>query len=659
MYVIIFIIYNYNFSDVSWLTMCDRIDENQDPIHKLSRQLSELASTQQDSHFITDTAEGNQWTPFSGIPSSQSGTTPLSTLYPWSTNTDNGGEIHNSPVFDDNSQGNIHHQTLNNYGTDAHFLWQSDSLLNPGETFYHPPVEIGPGYEQHSTFGAYGNHFQESENLPTPFGDFLFKRDNFSNPGGACSYNRFDDSPSALNLSPNTRVSYNPFCSSSNHNHSADNLEENFQSYLSGNSGFGAPVSPSFDSSSIHSFPTESAPSEKRSLSREASHDPENNESERKAPTNLDYSFEKHSSLPEVDTTPVTAGRQIYAESLKSWHSFDSSNVHPVVGEALNKPSLPDLSKPSYSDIAKTPRSNQPPVSKQDLPLLGKNQKTRKDSKGPPPFVRRTSSGSKFWPRGHLDGNEDLPKMSTNSRYGLDSFGDTFGHSKNTCTEIHSGGSINRKKSESFDNSTSGMSGQGVNSRGDASSQSTNAKSEQSPTLNAVFSSHKQIKKGNDNLFFDPRRIFQTSTSRSKSSLSQGSPLTALSKSSGDETSTEHTVLNNGKPLASTNSSKLPTTARRHDYINNDLRDSSKLTNQTAADAEVLYPANNCHDNRRKESRTGSGRRTSGKVKFIVFLFLFALKKKKESVIIIFREFSKFRDFHQYCLFLLYLPPYP
>lgn len=111
-------------------------------------------------------------------------------------------------------------------------------------------------------------------------------------------------------------------------------------------------------------------------------------------------------------------------------------------------------------------------------------------------------------------------------------------------------------------------------------------------------------KSKNEKLFFDPKRIFQSRGSSTKSQSTAEQPKAGAEKVQNDgdcsDLGKEETVLNNGKPN-NASSKATSATQRKADYINNDLREGgsggvnvsggsscgggggSKRTNQTAA----------------------------------------------------------------------------
>ncbi|BFZ16727.1 hypothetical protein BsWGS_19766 [Bradybaena similaris] len=268
-----------------------------------------------------------------------------------------------------------------------------------------------------------------------------------------------------------------------------------------------------------------------------------------------------------------------------------------------------DFLKPSYSEVAKTPKNGPTFGAKFDhfngegsvrntfVKTLKKDDRSFQ-SQGP-------LLGSKSVLKCSLGEETDKPRLAATSKYGLDSFTAQSGNHK-ICSE-NLGTVLNKRESDnSVTSSVNGLDEitlQGVANHASSEKnvfdpvqevksplkQSTFTNTVKPPLSSKLHSYSSPQTAPKKDLFFDPKRIFQY---ENKNKVQSPAPNLTLNKTRGvANTSVDNsgttlasgTILNNGKPAASTASSKLSSNARQHDYINNDLRDTGKLTNQTAA----------------------------------------------------------------------------
>ncbi|GFO05063.1 Dnaj-like protein subfamily c member 14 [Plakobranchus ocellatus] len=317
-----------------------------------------------------------------------------------------------------------------------------------------------------------------------------------------------------------------------------------------------------------------------------------------------------------------------------------SKESNDLSGKPQESPVV-DKSKPSYSDIAKTPKSvAQSAMSKaeqqnsdESAKVAAPSKQQKKDMKSFRPPIKRTSSGSKFLPRE----SSGIAKGSPASRYGLDDFNETAPVSPSSSSESLSyANRIRRDSGSSAGSSISALDDITFTSSSHPSTLDTSmAMKEKSTEQRATPpSSAKSVKTtkpsstaakpasaGKENVFFDPKRIFQ-SKSTGKSQASAGASKAKTNTGSNEPYvlsagAFSSTLLNNGKPTAVGVSSKLPSSAKEHDYINNDLRDTSKVTNKTAE--EIAHSGASVTEDQKyeKEHRSAkrSGTRTNGAFK--------------------------------------------
>lgn len=363
--------------------------------------------------------------------------------------------------------------------------------------------------------------------------------------------------------------------------------------------------------------------------------------------TTINRTSQSHFSSPE-HTFASSEGQILYDRANKQWHSFDSGGItssenvtrnhcQPLQSKFTEPGGSRESSKPSYSDIAKIPKVGTVFGAKIDHSNIEGNvrstgSKSMKMNEKSLHGSMKKTPGTKFWPKAALKGEADQPKVSPASRYGLDSFSDQLmrpgshsssseslthvtrsrrgsgssaGSSVSTHDDITSQGAtghISFSESNFFDQQSSPVHKQPL--------QSTNAAPPSSSTKSTVASSQSASK---ESLFFDPRRIFQCKNTNKYQA--QASPAGKLKRTTGvglDDFRPNFaagTVLNNDKPATSMSSSKLLNSARQHGYINNDLRDSSKLTNQTAAESSHGPGEKAEVQHKQRETPTG---RTSG-----------------------------------------------
>ncbi|XP_055885554.1 dnaJ homolog dnj-5-like [Biomphalaria glabrata] len=300
-----------------------------------------------------------------------------------------------------------------------------------------------------------------------------------------------------------------------------------------------------------------------------------------------------------------TGDENVLTSAKKKWHSFDSSLK---CSEPVMEPVVSDTQKPSYSDIAKTPKLNKPEniTSAETASKFQAFKQVKKDTMPSRPPVKRTSSGSKYWPKSNQGTDTEQSKPPTMSRYGLDHF------SEHTISPGSQSGS-----SENLAQSTRSRTGSGSSAEGSSSApDDLNSKLSfaDSNLLHQEQKSEKVFKAPSptEHVFFDPRRIFQTKANN-KSKLQPQAKLKETNVHDRGKIQSE-TVLNNDKPTASNASSKLSSSARQHDYINNDLRDANKLTNQISAENGQSSMNKNEDTLRVKENRSVKrpGGRASG-----------------------------------------------
>lgn len=267
-----------------------------------------------------------------------------------------------------------------------------------------------------------------------------------------------------------------------------------------------------------------------------------------------------------------------------------------------------DFSKPSYSEVAKTPK-NGPTFGTKFDNFNGegsiRNTFVKTLKKDERPFQSQGPLlGSKSVLKGSLGEEADKPRLAATSKYGLDSFTAHSGNHKISSENLAK--VLNKRESDnSVTSSVNGLDEitlQGVANHASSEKnvfdpvqeiksplqQSTftnTAKPPLSSKLHSYSSTQTAPKKA---LFFDPKRIFQY---ENKNKVQNPAPNLTSNKTRGVANTSDNsgttfasgTILNNGKPAASTASCKLSSSAHQHDYINNDLRDTGKLTNQTAA----------------------------------------------------------------------------
>ncbi|GFS21344.1 DnaJ-like protein subfamily C member 14 [Elysia marginata] len=328
-------------------------------------------------------------------------------------------------------------------------------------------------------------------------------------------------------------------------------------------------------------------------------------------------------------------GRKMYQAAMDRWESSDNgpverNNISPKVVDQVDK------LKPTYSDIAKTPKNSQPPMAKVECQTVEDSSKAttprlqKKEQKTFRPPMRRTSSGSKFMQR--VSG--DHMKGQVSSRYGLDDFSEHTGVSLSSSSESLSHTRTRRDSGSSAGSSISALDDIAVLASPDTQTlvkgRDTEHKSTTpgatKPLKNMAKSASKPV--GKEHVFFDPKRIFQSkATSKPQSATAGVVHKAKLNTGPAEpyvpfETTSSSTLLNNGKPTAGSVTSKLSSSAKQHDYINNDLRDGSKLTNKTAEEIAHggVNPGSSQMDGNHKyerEHRTGrrSGSRSNGAFK--------------------------------------------
>ncbi|RUS75323.1 hypothetical protein EGW08_016912 [Elysia chlorotica] len=288
----------------------------------------------------------------------------------------------------------------------------------------------------------------------------------------------------------------------------------------------------------------------------------------------------------------IEDGKNLYKAALDRWESAENSVQErkcPAPIGASQETCQVDKTKPSYSDIAKTPKTSQPIIVKGDSqtpedPLKATTPRLqKKDSKAFRPPMRRTSSGSKFLTRG-----SDHTKGQVASRYGLDDFSEHARVSLSSSSESLSLTNRTRRDSgSSAGSSINALDDIALTSSPDVQTKGRNT--EQKAALTAAAKSFKDTTKlatksapnVKEHIYFDPKRIFQCK-SPSKPQVQATVEAKARPVCTPAEPYVPSTLLNNGKPTAASVSAKLSSTAKQHDYINNDLRDASKLTNKTA-----------------------------------------------------------------------------
>ena len=342
-----------------------------------------------------------------------------------------------------------------------------------------------------------------------------------------------------------------------------------------------------------------------------------------------------------VDTYPDSEeGRQLYKAAMERWDSTESAspsernNVVPIgVGQET---SVTDKSKPSYSDIAKTPKnSSQPTPTKSESQTLEDPAKTtprlqRKDLKAFRPLIRRTSSGSKFLPRG----SSDQSKGQVASRYGLDNFSENTVVSLSSSSESLSHATRTRRDSgSSAGSSISALDDIALSSTPDTLALGKERDVEQKGTSLGTTKSSKTAAKASpktaagekEHVFFDPKRIFQSKSSSKPQAPTGAVPKAKLNTGPAEpyvpSGTTSSTLLNNGKPTAGSASAKLSSSAKQHDYINNDLRDANKLTNKTAE--EIAHggagpSGNQMEGNHKFEREHRAGKRSGNRVSMLL-----------------------------------------
>ncbi|CAL1532632.1 unnamed protein product [Lymnaea stagnalis] len=613
------------------------MEDNEDPLGKISRQLSELASVP--GHGNEPQRDSVQWTPFSGI-SPQPGSVPFRNLYTWNpmdlpdfeplSPPEVSSPVEPNRPFHSGSPGPIRHDSFINKNQ---FDWISDAR-NQG----YPVITDGSGGSP--SFSPQRYTYLGQSNLPSL--EQVFQYDSIgaspnvrlprqlSHPSSPAQYigsdrsGRFlESSPSSMNILPHNLLSENVLPEVLSHN--SDQEERNFgmpQKRMS---------SPLFDPSTPPPiFPVQRHHIEKSaSLSHVAPNEGIVDHLRLNSTPNISLDFglkigrDSHYSNIE-NITPEREDETIHDLARTKWNSFDSTIIpnldninknlsHSQSSEPQSEAAVQDCSKPSYSDIAKTPKFGKPEQATVDSSKGQASKQVRKDGKPVGPAVKRTSSGSKFWPKSPPPpGDAEHPKVVSNSRYGLDNFDD----------HLLSPGS-NSSSSESLAQVPRSRRGSGS-----SAGSSTCALDDHPPSPNshASFSETEVLCQGqkltvgakgkkdqgpSENLFFDPRRIFQTKPTKSKAQPQ------SKTKDTQNETgkSLNETILNNGKPTASNTSLKLPSSARQHDYINNDLRDASKLTNQISAEScqgNTGKPEDMIKQKESRPAKRSSGGRTNG-----------------------------------------------
>ena len=299
---------------------------------------------------------------------------------------------------------------------------------------------------------------------------------------------------------------------------------------------------------------------------------------------------------PADQCLDIEEGKQLYKVAIDRWESPE--NCAPernyIAPMGVNQEtSQVDKTKPSYSDIAKTPKNSQPASVKVDSQTMEDPKATtprlqKKDLKAFRPPMRRTSSGSKFLPRG-----SDHTKGQVASRYGLDDFSEHTGVSLSSSSESLSHTTRTRRDSgSSAGSSINALDDIVLTTSPDTQTTAKGRNIEQKnmssgatkPAKNTTKLASKSVPTGKEHVFFDPKRIFQSKSSSKPQAPAGVEPKAKLNLGPAEPyiPLTNSTLLNNGKPTAGSISSKLSSSAKQHDYINNDLRDANKLTNKTA-----------------------------------------------------------------------------
>lgn len=325
-------------------------------------------------------------------------------------------------------------------------------------------------------------------------------------------------------------------------------------------------------------------------------------------------------------------GRKIYQAAIDRWESLESSpsdKSNVAFKPPSHDSSQVDKTKPSYSDIAKTPKNSQAPVTKEfptgEEPVKATSPRLhKKEHKAFRPPMRRTSSGSKFLHRI----SSDHSNVQVTSRYGLDDFSEHTGVSLSSSSESLSHSRTRRDSGSSAGSSITALDDISVASTPEGQALGKGRDLEQKITIgtvkplkNVTKPASKSAQVGKEHVFFDPKRIFQSKGS-SKSQPAAAGVTHKVKVHTGpaepyipSETAS-NTLLNNGKPTAVSVTSKLSSSAKQHDYINNDLRDASKLTNKTAEEisqAGVNTESSHSDGNHKYEKEHRSGRRSGSR----------------------------------------------
>lgn len=595
------------------------MDETEDALGKLSRQLSELAATPVTGGSPDPLNDGLRWTQFSGMPQHSSGA-PFRNLYTWNP-MDLPDFKPLSPPKHDVHPNHQHatpsaHQLAtppasfgqNEFPSKNQFEWYSEST-----TPQYPISGHGLAPAERNNFTHQNYLFQEDQ--PQPEHNFGYEPVDYSLP----SLHRHDFYTSAAANNLGTDISSNFLKSDATHPvfHNYSPLEENILPEGAEHLSFGMPNEnvhqmfspPLFDPRSPPPiFPGAKHPSGSSSSPPLSGDDGARDQlrPRGKVNINLDLGISvDRGSHPYSEVTPKVVG-SVENNFGKKSHSFDPSSrlAHPLSPDVFPEQGVSDTSKPTYSDIAKTPKLG--PAGKNDPPILDLSSRgqaarqLKKDGKPLRPQVKRTTSGSKFWPKSPQTGDANQPHPN---RYGLDNFNDSI-----LLPGSHSSSS---ESISQVARSRRGSGSSGGSSTGNAEDLVSPASSPTYPDTNQDQKQANHSPAETQKLFFDPRRIFQTKNTKPKSSSAQGKSKENLSHSEpGKVSPPSDTVLNNGKPTAN-NTSKLSSSARQHDYINNVLRD-SKLTNQTAAGSGQGKSGKLDDTPKEKESRTD--KRSSGKV---------------------------------------------
>ncbi|XP_005107060.2 dnaJ homolog dnj-5 [Aplysia californica] len=669
------------------------MDDGEDPLGKISRQLSELAAAPSSPVSVgvqplLGADDGSQWTQFSGIsPQHNAG---VRSLYTWNPMTLPDYQSMSPPPPVSHHDGTGVHVPPPSLSPQSPRLGGMNEFIQQHRQFEWKGEEVTPRYQvsgdlsgrfvdvDQSRMAAMNSDVQRQAYLGQGFhapDPSVFRGDDFmGSPGMSGGGSPTPRSFASAMSHPLERSlsDVQPRASNFGHTFSAQLSAESYlpeETSMASNRGMHQSPLP-HDSSVPHVLPSrlrfdprmpppplfpvqssvsESSVMEPHRLSSQPPNGREYSHLQGTSGINIDLgtNIEPGSRHYANNTSKHVAsdeGREIYEAAMSQWnssghgHQRDSSSPASPVGTKPESQSA-ETTKPSYSDIAKTPKTGasasvkttglgfydlENKLSESGSKPQGKKPPAKKEGKPFRPHIKRTSSGSKYWPRGSLGGDADQHRTSPTSRYGLDSFDDHVLSPGSSSENLSPAGKIRRSSGSSAGSSAGVLEDISL---GTTLSSVTREDGEHqtlpSPTAakcSDTKNSTSQPASSGESLFFDPRRIFQTkNTNKSRAQSQQGQQAASKNKghaanvledtSSAASSSQGDMVLNNGKPTASNSSSKLSSSARQHDYINNDLRDTSKLTNQAAA----AESSQQTHSKSHREPRSGTGKRSSGR----------------------------------------------